>query len=196
MSYLEGEVGGEFLTRKLPPNLRNLLGERLIELFYYQLHRFRRLQADHHPGNFLFHMDGRIGLVDFGCVKRIGFDVSRLIRACIARQWRLGQREAREVLALIFGSETPYVRARKMLPILEVMVDVLYPEGNAAKGEVDFGRGDSLKVLGEAMKKSVQDKATNPEFAFISRAELGLYSLLHRLQAKVKVRAVWEKVDV
>ena len=78
-----------------------------------------------------------------------------------------------------------------MLPTLELMVRVLFPEGN---GEVDFGKGEMLRLLADAMRKSVQDKATNPEFAFVSRAELGLYSLLHRLNAKVNVRAGWDKV--
>jgi predicted unusual protein kinase regulating ubiquinone biosynthesis (AarF/ABC1/UbiB family) len=193
MSFVGGEVAGVFLERKPPAAIRNLLGERLVELYYHQVHRLRRLHADHHPGNYLFRPDGRISVVDFGCVKQINFDITALIRACIARSWRRGNKEAREVLALMFGPQIPHARARKMLPILERMVSLLYPEKNS---EVDFGKGDVLKVLGEAMKRAVQDKSSNPEFAFITRADLGLYSLLNRLGARVNVRAVWEKVDV
>jgi predicted unusual protein kinase regulating ubiquinone biosynthesis (AarF/ABC1/UbiB family) len=121
MSFIPGVVLGGFLEGRPPAGLRNLIGERVVELFYFQLHRLRALQADQHPGNFLFQPDGRIGLVD-------------------------------------------------------------------------FGKGELLKVLGQAMGKALRDKVTNPEFAFVSRAELGLYSLLHRLDAKVNVRAVWERV--
>jgi Ser/Thr protein kinase RdoA (MazF antagonist) len=167
------------------------VGQRLVELFYFQIHRLRTLHADHHPGNFLFKADGQIGVVDFGCVKKINFDASAVVRACIARSWRRGERQARELLELIFGRRVPYSRSKKMLPTLELMVRVLFPEGN---GEVDFGKGEMLRLLADAMRKSVQDKATNPEFAFVSRAELGLYSLLHRLNAKVNVRAGWDKV--
>jgi hypothetical protein len=53
-----------------------------------------------------------------------------------------------------------------------------------------------LKVLAEAMRRAVQDKSSNPEFAFITRADLGMFSLLHKLGARVKVREVWKKVDV
>ena len=56
---------------------------------------------------------------------------------------------------------------------------------------VDFGKAQSLKLLGRALKKALQTKATNAEFAFISRAELGLYSLLHQLDARVNVRETW-----
>jgi predicted unusual protein kinase regulating ubiquinone biosynthesis (AarF/ABC1/UbiB family) len=42
----------------------------LGELFFEQTFRHRLLHADPHPGNFLFEADGRVGLLDFGCVKR------------------------------------------------------------------------------------------------------------------------------
>lgn len=83
-----------------------------------------------------------------------------------------------------------------MLPCLERMVSILYPEGHGVQPEVEFGKPDVLKVLTAAMKTAVQDKACNPEFAFLTRADLGLFSLLHRLGARVKVRQVWERVDV
>ena len=99
----------------------------------------------------------------------------------------------RETLALMFGPGIPHARAKKMLPTLERMVSLLYPEDNP---EVDFGKPDVLKVLAEAMRRAVQDKSSNPEFAFITRADLGIFSLLHRLGARVKVRGVWTRVDL
>jgi predicted unusual protein kinase regulating ubiquinone biosynthesis (AarF/ABC1/UbiB family) len=195
MSFIKGAALDAFLESKPPAAVRNLIGERLVELFYFQLHRLRALHADHHPGNYLFQPDGRIGLVDFGCVKRIGFDATALIRGCVARAWRQGDPQARQLLALIFGPRVPYARARKMLAVLETAAGILFPEGKGADPVVDFGKGELLKVLGQALGKAVRDKVTNPEFAFVSRAELGLYSLLHRLDAKVNVRAVWESVS-
>jgi hypothetical protein len=195
MSFVEGEVVDALLERKPPAAVRNLIGERLVELYYYQLHRLRALQADHHPGNYLFQTDGRIGLVDFGCVKRITFDASALIRGCVDRSWRQGDRQARQILGLIFGPQVPYARARKMLATLEAAAGILFPEGAGKEPVVDFAKGESLAILVQAMGKAVRDKVTNPEFAFISRAELGLYSLLHRLNAKVNVAAGWRRVE-
>ncbi len=43
------------------------------------------------------------------------------------------------------------------------------------------------------MSRALRDKITNPEFAFISRTELGLYSLLHQLRARVNTRGVLEQ---
>ena len=56
------------------------------------------------------------------------------------------------------------------------------PEGKDADPVVDFGKAELLRILGQALKKALRDKVTNPEFAFISRAELGLYSLLHQFK--------------
>jgi hypothetical protein len=194
MSFVEGEVLGKFLERKPSSSLRNLIGERLVELYYYQLHRLRALHADHHPGNYLFQADGRVGLVDFGCVKRIAFDATSLIQGVVDKSWRESDKQARQILALIFGPNVPYARARKMLPTLEVMAGIWHPQGEGSEPGTDFGKGEALKVLGEALKKSLRDKLTNPEFAFISRAELGLYSLLHRLNAKLNCSAAWQRV--
>lgn len=42
----------------------------LADLFLEMAFRHRLLHADPHPGNYLFHDDGTIGVIDFGCVKR------------------------------------------------------------------------------------------------------------------------------
>ena len=80
MSFVEGEAIDRFLERRPAVALRNRVGERLLELYYHQIHRLHAIHADHHPGNYLFRADGRIGIVDFGCVKRISFDAGELVR--------------------------------------------------------------------------------------------------------------------
>ena len=195
MSFVQGEIVSEFLKREPSAQLRNLIGERLIELYHYQLRHLRALHADQHPGNYLLQPDGRIGLVDFGCVKRLAFDATALVRGCVAKIWRQGDQQAREILALMCGPSVPYARARKMLGTLERLAAIWYPEGEGATRVVDFGKGELLSGLGEAIKIAVKDKAANPEFAFASRAELGLHSLLYQLKSRVNVTEVWKRVD-
>jgi len=197
MSFVEGATVADFLEGKPSPAVRNLIGSRLVELYYFQLHRLKALHADHHPGNYLLQPDGRIGLVDFGCIKRISFDVTDLIRCCAAQSWRDGEKAARHVLGLVFGPDVPYARARKMLSILDEMAGTLYPnpKGNPAGTLVDFGEPKLLNILTRTLKSALRDKLTNPEFAFTSRADLGLYSLLHQLRAKVNCTEIWRRVS-
>ena len=195
MSFIDGAPLETFLEGKPPQAVRDLIGSRVVELYYSQLHRLRALHADHHPGNYLFQPDGRIGLVDFGCVKRLTFDVSDLIRCCVARTWRQGEKQAGHVLRLIFGPGVPFRRARQMLPTLEDLAGNLYPEPGSAGLVVNFGEPKLLEIMGRSLKAAVRDKLANPEFAFTSRADLGIYSLLHQLRARVNVVEIWRRVS-
>ncbi len=50
--------------------LRQRAGEHLADLFFTSTFHHHLLHADPHPGNYLFLPDGRVGLLDYGCVKR------------------------------------------------------------------------------------------------------------------------------
>ena len=195
MSFVEGKHLQDLLKSRPSAAVRNLIGERLVELYYHQVHRLKAIQADQHPGNFLFHPDGKIGLIDFGCVKRIRFDASELIRCCVARSWANDSEQAQHVLGLIFGQTVPPAKARTMLRALDELAGILYPRGNSSEQCVDFGEAKLLATMGRCLGTALRDKLTNPEFAFISRADLGIYSLLHQLRAKVKPAEVWRRVS-
>lgn len=50
--------------------LRDSWGEAIYRFTYGSWHRFGRFNADAHPGNYLFHDDGSVSFLDFGCVMR------------------------------------------------------------------------------------------------------------------------------
>lgn len=59
-----------------------------IYRFIYTIHqRFRVFHADPHPGNYLFHDDGSVSVVDFGCIKRFAREHAEMVnavgRACL-----------------------------------------------------------------------------------------------------------------
>ncbi len=66
--FIEGRNFSEFL-RTASAAERNHAGEILWDLAMRSLFTLRRFNGDPHPGNYLFLNDGRIGWVDFGCVK-------------------------------------------------------------------------------------------------------------------------------
>jgi hypothetical protein len=82
-----------------------------------------------------------------------------------------------------------------MVPTLEIMAASWFPEGPNADALHDFGKGELQTALAGALRKSLRDKIANPDFAFVSRAELGLYNLLHLLDAKINPRAIWKRVE-
>jgi predicted unusual protein kinase regulating ubiquinone biosynthesis (AarF/ABC1/UbiB family) len=198
MSFVEGENLGNFLRRKPPQRLRNILGEHLAEMYHYELRCVNAIHADPHPGNYLFSEDGTIGLVDFGCVKYFSPEYSQIVQSFIKRAWEKGEKEYARMMRLMFGkgASPSNPKAREMLDGAIELMEMIFPSENAGEEEVDFGDPKVLAKLTELFRKSMQNKMTNPEFVFASRTELGLYNLLHQLEAKVDTARFRERVDV
>lgn len=200
MSYIEGESFGDLLKRKPSQACRDLLGARLAEMFETQLHWLKALHADQHPGNYLFQPNGNVGLIDFGCVKRLSFDVGELRRCYRTRAWRESEAAARRFLALAYGRSVPYARARKILPVVEQWCDAFFPKDITADIVVDF-RSDAksetkLKKIRQQLRtQMLRDKLINPEFAFLLRADLGLHYLLRELGAKLNFSEIFRRVS-
>jgi len=62
-------------------DLRDRWAEAIWRFVYGSNSRFRVFHADPHPGNYLFHKDGSVSFLDFGCVKRFRPDHARMMAA-------------------------------------------------------------------------------------------------------------------
>jgi predicted unusual protein kinase regulating ubiquinone biosynthesis (AarF/ABC1/UbiB family) len=67
--------------------LRDSWGEAIHRFVYGSYHRFYVFNADPHPGNYLFHDDGSVSFLDFGCVKRFRREqvemMNTVVRECL-----------------------------------------------------------------------------------------------------------------
>lgn len=114
MDRLHG-LGIDEFARTAGREAKHRAGVTLGDLHHLQAFRFRTLHADPHPGNYLFQPDGRVGVIDFGCVKRFdehwiasyartalaAFDGDRegaLAGARDAGVWQGGDRAAEDLL--------------------------------------------------------------------------------------------------
>ncbi len=64
---VEGATWAEMLT--WDQHERNQVGEAIFRFVFRSLYRFRAFNGDPHPGNYLFHRDGKVTFLDFGLVK-------------------------------------------------------------------------------------------------------------------------------
>jgi hypothetical protein len=199
MSFVEGQTLADFLKTKPSQQLRDLVGARLVELFEIQASRLKTLHADPHPGNYLFRPDGSIGMIDFGCVKRFDLDWNEMNRFYEEWGWRVSEAAARRFLKIICGPKAPYEKARKILPDLEAWLELRRPRGS---GDFFFGRKmePALEKKMEAAKIRAartifQNKLIVPEFAFLSRADVGLCFLLDQLEAVVNVSEIARRIS-
>lgn len=74
MDYLEGKHLKEYLQTNPSQENKNRVAQALWDFYEYQLHTQRAIHADPHPGNFLFQEDGKVGVIDFGCIKEVPED--------------------------------------------------------------------------------------------------------------------------
>ncbi|MGQ0507821.1 MAG: ABC1 kinase family protein, partial [Myxococcaceae bacterium] len=70
MEWLEGEPLHAFSAREdLTPAQRFRTGEQLVRALWAPFLFHRAIQGDAHPGNYLVMHNGRLGVLDFGCIK-------------------------------------------------------------------------------------------------------------------------------
>jgi predicted unusual protein kinase regulating ubiquinone biosynthesis (AarF/ABC1/UbiB family) len=195
MDWLEGMHIKEFLKTNPTQETKNLIGQRLWDLYDFQLNNLKAIHADPHPGNFLFKADGSVGVIDFGCVKRIPEEFySKYFRLMDDRLLHNSDDELmRLFIDLDFITTEDSEEERNMFfDVFKNLMQLLTKPFRA--DEFYFG-GDkyynSVHEYGlELSKRKDLKKAGNARgskhLVFVNRTYLGLYSLLNELNATIK----------
>lgn len=189
MSLVEGRHMDDFLARRPSRKTRDLLGERLFELFYFQLLEVEAFHADPHGGNYLFGDDGSVGLIDFGCVKRLTPEFVASMRELYLYP---GARDSAQFSTLLEKRHAPFktklrpAARQALISMADTFYSKVYPP-DVARDDVpyDFGDGTVLQDYARNSQLLFKSRAAMPEYIFFARAEIGLYSALTRLRARV-----------
>ena len=189
MSVVPGQHLDAFLAKRPSQARRDLVGSRLFELFYFQLLILEALHADPHWGNYLFTDEGRIGLVDFGCVKRFESDVIARLQQSFLYAGRTDSPEFQRIMQQQFGrpgKKLPPATRKAIAEFSDRFYKKVYPPDPAAAARpFDFSDAGFLREYLRAAGNLSAAKGTNPDYIFLARAEIGLYTTLHRLKARV-----------
>ena len=190
MSVVAGEHLETFLARKPSQRLRDEIGSRLFELFFFQKLVLEALHADPHRGNYLFSRDGTIGLVDFGCVKYLNHEFVENLHKLYLYPGRYDSAEYQRLLEAVNGKMRPAVR-RAMTSFAERFYRKVFPPSPEDDTQpFDFSDATFMRDFLREMSRLFRVKYTLPEHLFITRAEIGLYTTLHRLKARVPTSAI------
>jgi predicted unusual protein kinase regulating ubiquinone biosynthesis (AarF/ABC1/UbiB family) len=193
MSMAAGEHLEHFLARKPSQKLRDEIGARLLELFVFQKFVVKKLHADPHWGNYLFNMDGAISLIDFGCVKEFG-DLAARYRKTMLYAGRFESPEFRRLSEEMFGHKLPPAAWRAVLRVAERFYRKVFPPHPPAGWTFDFSDAKFLHDFARAMGDVTLAKLRAEDYLFVTRAEVGLYSTLHRLNARIPTTAIVRRV--
>lgn len=201
MEMLEGLHLEAWLAQQPSQAQRDHFGQLLLTHFVHGLLRLRRLQADPHPGNYLFMPEGhlgRLGLLDFGRTLALPDAFVGLIQSA----WRARLEgddaallEAYRESHLIAPSLSLREFQERLLPTLAPLLDwQLEPWRHA---HYDFGQLKPLPRMDAAAHAQAMRMLHQlpPELPFFDRAYLGLLQMLRRLGARVDMPRGWLSRD-
>lgn len=194
MEWLEGEHLDQFLQTNPSQEIRNKVGQGLWDFYQFQIHELKQLHADPHPGNFLIKEDGRIGVIDFGCVKVLGEDFYnayfKLMEPSVSDDnaaFISLLNELKFLLPTDSEKEKAYF-VEIYAEMHELLARPFFQE------EFDFADKAYFEIIFSQAERFSNDKilrkanaARGPRDAiYLNRTYFGLYTLLNQLGARVK----------
>jgi predicted unusual protein kinase regulating ubiquinone biosynthesis (AarF/ABC1/UbiB family) len=176
---------------------RDLAAETVYRFVFRSLYRFHAFNGDPHPGNYLFHGDGRVTFLDFGLVKRLTptdvalcFDI---VRASVIDCDPASVRRACEAAGFITAGAP--VSDDRVAAFMGVFWEAIRPDevttitaewaSQVARRYVD-GRAEFGDVMAYA--------GMPPSFVVLQRINLGLLAILGRLEATANWRRVAQEL--
>lgn len=200
--HLDGLHLDDWLRGQPDAARRDALGQRLFDWFMQCAFGLGRLQADLHPGNFLFLHDGRLGVLDFGCTRTL----SDHFRTALCASWSAqllppGPARSRRLLDSyrrlgLIAADLPQAYFDDTLwPALQAFLDWQSEPFRLAdaEGRFDFGRKSAPVHPDRATHQLLMQHLAGmpPEMPAFERGWLGLMHLLSRIGARVDTRNPW-----
>lgn len=191
MTYIEGRHLKEFLVTNPSQEKRNHFGQLLWDFFHNQVEQRNFIHADTHPGNFFFREDDRLGVIDFGCVKKFDEEFT--------------QNYMQLLPVLINGDEQDIRQLYKRLDIIKDNPDNPNKEEQFFQfcknyghtfampyldDEFDFGDPSFQKRINRYAKEMpiMNEPRGDKNFIYSTKVHIGLYNILTKLKAQVDTR--------
>lgn len=184
--FVEGVHLRDYLATNPTQASRNAFGTKMY-VAWARMYSAYTPYADPHSGNYLFLRDGRLGLIDFGCVQHYGPEEREIARLA-DRMTRDDSSLLPEVVQLVCGVDEGDPELPDYIRMMEASRNwMLEPDNHP--GPFDFGdeghyqRGLDM-IAGMIRKRTTR---SNPMYVYFQRSVFGLKALLLRLRAQVDV---------
>ena len=188
MSFVEGRHMKEFLAEKPSQEQRNHFGQLMWDFFHDQIKSKGPIHADTHPGNFLFLEDGRLGIIDFGCVKsfptRFYYDYLKLLPLHMKQDMEQIHELYIDLEMLHRNPKNPE-KEKEFFKFCKQYGDAFSEP--YLENQFDFGDESYRERMNYyARELPMWNEARGSRhFLYSTRVHLGLYSLLMRLKAQI-----------
>lgn len=175
---------------------RNTVAQTLNDMVVKGLYELKVIHADPNPGNYIIADDLSIGLVDFGCIKRLDAEFIEQYRQ-LAWAAAHHDQEAHRTAIVNLGMVAPDADAA----VREMVAQVAEAAGGWFKRMFadecfDFSKNPGFIGQGQAVMGQYhhlfRHLHINPEFIFLDRTRYGLLRIFEMLGARVRFRNPYE----
>jgi len=197
MDWMDGLHLNEYIATNPSQEIRNKIGQALWDFYDFQVHVLKKVHADAHPGNYLFHDDGTVAIIDFGCVKVIPDDFYLSYFRIHIREFAADPEKFDQWLYdLSFLNENDSPKEKILFKgLFQEMVDLLGQPFHA--NEFDFSNDEYFKQiyeLGQRISTSKEVRKSNAargarDGLYINRTYFGLFHILKSLNAKIYTKS-------
>ena len=191
MDWIDGHHMKEFMKTNPSQELRNKIGQALWDFYNFQQHELRAVHADPHPGNFLITPDGKLGIIDFGCIKELPDDFYYPFFSLTSTN--MLKDKARTIKAFrqleMIRENDNATQIEFFYRIYKEMIELFAQP--YMSNTFDFSQNeffDKLYSYGEKVSRMPEFKQARgvKHFIYVNRTNFGLYNMLHDLGAKVR----------
>lgn len=186
---IQGMHLDDWLATKPSKTQRDKTAQLLYDFFIHSSKELQCLHADPNPGNYLFHKDGSITVIDFGCVRHLSDTFTDVF--------------PRLLIAYMDDNPEALFPAYEEIGMLyedndnNLYQDTLRPFGQWVtlpfkEESFDFGKHSNYTQQGKEPMKHIHDMVDvnhiATEFIFHNRTIYGLFQIFEKMGATVRLR--------
>ncbi|HIM94927.1 MAG TPA: AarF/ABC1/UbiB kinase family protein [Campylobacterales bacterium] len=194
-SFLEGDSFEEFLARNPSQEERNHYAQLIFNSFFMGLYHIQMIHADPNPGNFIFMADKKLGVIDFGCVKKLDDAfLASFSKLHVALMDKVPDKEITEQYADLnmIDRDTP----EKMLefyqevikPLDRIYIEIFHGDSYDFKENSDFSKRGFETIMEVQKKQITAVHNMNEDYIFVDRTLLGYYAMFEKMEATIDTR--------
>jgi predicted unusual protein kinase regulating ubiquinone biosynthesis (AarF/ABC1/UbiB family) len=196
MSWLDGGLHlRDWLATHPPKNIVNKTAQTIWDFYEYQVHVLRRINADPHPGNFLFFADGTVGVLDFGCTKVLTqqlYDDYFTLADPKLYQDPAAVRAALVKLEILRPTDTPQKEAFITDIFVRLIGLLTKPMHTGTFYFNDPAYFKAVADIGLQISKTKEVRG-NKEFLFVNRTFFGIFTMMQALDADIRTASRYLK---
>jgi predicted unusual protein kinase regulating ubiquinone biosynthesis (AarF/ABC1/UbiB family) len=174
-----------------PVDARRAWAETMWRFVFKGTLRGAMLNADPHPGNYIFHPDGVVTFLDYGCIQDVeGDHRARAEKVHLAALER-DEEGFRQAVALLVKSK-PGALEKLAVAYTRHCFDPLFQSPYHIHRSYAAVLVDEMKDMAQAARKVPPGEffSMPPDMVFVNRLQFGFYSVLARLDVEVDYAAV------